>query len=92
MVSLVSEVLNVPLQREVVVTSGHCQQRWGVEGWPGLRSGPPTLSGALGMSLKLSEPQVPQLYREDAHRRYGMHRCRCSWRGTYFGMCMNFAQ
>lgn len=46
----------------------------------------------LGMSLKLSEPQVPQLYREDAHRKYWTHRCSCSWRGTYFGMCMNFAQ
>ena len=44
------------------------------------------------MPLKLPEPQVPQLYREDARRKYWTQRCSCSCRGTYFGMCMNFAQ
>lgn len=54
--NLVSGVLGVPLQGEVMVASGGCQLCWGRRR---LRSGLLVLSVTLGMSLNLSEPWMP---------------------------------
>lgn len=54
--NLVSGVLGVPLQGEVMVASGCYQPCWGRER---LRSGLLALSVTLGMSLNLSETWIP---------------------------------
>lgn len=54
--NLVSGVLGVPLQGEVMVASGCCQPCWGRGR---LRSGLLALSVTLGMSLNLSETWIP---------------------------------
>lgn len=66
--------------------SGHCLQIRGACGQACLLPQRPWACPSI------SQPQVPQLRREGAHRKYLAHKWKCSVGETYFGMFMNFTQ